>query len=374
MPYGPRSTSDLVQLTGWDATALRNWALADGTTYDTVVGMMRGALGAVNDELLNDPLWASLVGYTDEPTVEYRVGSSNGFEEHTEFGRADPRRADTEGHMLPLRSFDRMLGWTWDYLRNARMSQIEADIADALKDARDLFAVRLLRRLFTRGDDSGLGLGLGSTGYSPGFATAAANTNVDFVPPAFGGASFTSAHEHYVGVAGGAWTTAILLDKAAELREHGHMPPYMALVSQTDVAEITALTGFVPTGSMTVTYGTGVSLANFALNGQEITPGTYPFGTIYDIMFYASPRIPTDYGFFYKSYGPNSQRNPLRVRVGRGQTRPLVIAQTDPKAGTGVYPIQNLMLFTEFGVGVGDRTNGTAAYVNNANWADATIS
>jgi hypothetical protein len=36
----------------------------------------------------------------------------------------------------------------------------------------------------------------------------------------------------------------------------------------------------------------------------------------------------------------------------------------------GIYAIQNLMLQTRFGVGVGDRTNGVAVYVNNATWAD----
>jgi hypothetical protein len=30
------------------------------------------------------------------------------------------------------------------------------------------------------------------------------------------------------------------------------------------------------------------------------------------------------------------------------------------------------MLYLEFGVGVGDRTNGTTRYVNNATWADGT--
>lgn len=374
MPYGPRSTSELVQLTGWDATALRNFALADGTTYATVVGDMNAALGAFNAQIFNDPLWSALVGYTDEPTVEYRVGSSNGFEEHTEFGRADSRRADTEGHMLPLKSYDRMLGWTWDFLQEARMSQVEADIADAIKDAGDLFRVRYLSRLFKRGDDSGAALGLGSSGYSPGFATAAANTAVDYNPPAFGGQSFSTAHEHYVGVAGGVWTTATLLDMAAELREHGHQPPYMGLFSQADVAEIMALTGFIPVGNMTVQYGDGVSLANFARNGEELSPGIYPFGTYADIMCYALAGIPTDYGFAFKSYGPNSQRNPLRVRLNKGLQRPTVVAMSDPKAGSGITPIQNLMLYTKFGVGVGDRTNGTARFVNNANWADATIS
>lgn len=373
MLYGPRSTSELVALTGWDSTALRNHTLQDGTTYAEIVGLMNGALGALNAEIVNDPLWSSLVGYTDEPTVEYRMGAANGFEEHTEWGRADPRRADTEGHMLPLRSYDRMLGWTWDYLRKARMSQIEADIADAIKDARDLWRLAILRRLFTRDDQTGLALGLGASGYSPGFATAAGNTNVDFIPPSYGGATFTSAHEHYVNDAGGAFTTTILLDMAAELREHGHMAPYMGLFSQADVSTLLGLTGFIPVANLSVNYGTGVSLANFARAGEELTPGAYPVGTYADIMVYAAPGIPTDYGFIWKSYGPNSQRNPLRVRLDKGLTLPRVIAQTDPKAGTGVYPIQNLMLFTEFGVGVGDRTNGAAYFVNGGAWANATI-
>jgi acyl-CoA thioesterase len=32
--------------------------------------------------------------------------------------------------LLPLRAYDRGLGWTWDYLRRARTSQIQADIAE----------------------------------------------------------------------------------------------------------------------------------------------------------------------------------------------------------------------------------------------------
>ena len=49
----------------------------------------------------------------------------------------------------------------------------------------------------------------------------------------------------------------------------------------------------------------------------------------------------------------------LRVRVGKGLSRPRFIAMTDPRAGNATTPIQYLMLYGEFGVGVGDRTNGT---------------
>ena len=45
----------------------------------------------------------------------------------------------------------------------------------------------------------------------------------------------------------------------------------------------------------------------------------------------------------------------------------------DPRAGSsGAYPLNYLMLFTEFGVGVADRTNGAPRYVNNTTWADGT--
>ena len=208
MATGPRDTTSLVMLSGWDATELKNYELQDGTTFATVVGEMNAALGALNAELYSEPLWAAAVSWTDVPEIEYRDGASNGMEVHTEYGRPDAKRAATQGHMLPLLAYDRMLGWTWDYLKRARMSQIEADIADGIKDVRDRYRVSLLTRVLQRGDDSGVAKGLGAGGYSPGFCTTAGSTSVDFVPPSVGGTAFASTHEHYVGITGSAHTAA----------------------------------------------------------------------------------------------------------------------------------------------------------------------
>lgn len=371
MALGPRDTTSLVMLTGWDATALRNTTLQDGTSFERIVADMRVALGALNGELGSDPLWSGLVSFTDQPESEYRVGGSNGFESFTEYGRPDSKRASTDGHMLPLEPFDRGLGWTWNYLRQARMSQIQADIADAIKDARDLWRVRLLTRLLKRGDDSGVALNLGAAGLSPGFATAAGSTGVDFVPPTYGGTAFTSAHEHYVQIAGGVYTNAVFTDARAELMEHGHQPPYTFLASGSDETSIRGLTDFTPVAQMNIRYGLTVDIAT--IPAGELSPGTYPIGVISDFVVYIVAGMPQYYGFGYKSYGANSQRNPLRVRLQKGVTRPIVTAFPDPRSGAGAaYPLQYMMLFTEFGVGVGDRTNGTTRYVNNAVWADGT--
>jgi hypothetical protein len=365
MALGPRDTGSLVMMTGWDATALQGFQLQDGTTFAQVVAEMNTALSTLNGELGNDPLWASLLSFTDIPTVEYRVGSSNGMEEFTEYGRPDAARAATEGHMLPLKSYDRGLGWTWNYLRKAYMSQIRADIADGIKDVRDRWRINILTRLLKRTDDSGAKSGLGSSGYSTGFATTAASTNVDFVPPAFGGTTFANTHEHYVPISGGVFTNAVFSDAYDELREHGHEPPFDFLIGPSDSAVVLALTDTIKVVDPLVQYGTVMTVAT--------VPSPEYIGVNNHFRIREVRGIPQYYGVGYKSYGPNSQRNPLRIRLQKGQTRPLVTAMPDPRSGAGnVYPLQYMVLFTEFGVGVADRTAGTPRYVNNSTWADGT--
>ena len=359
---GPRDTSHLVMLTGWDATELQNFKLADGTSYAEIVGRVNAALGALNTEFNTD--WMSnLYSITDQLEVEYRVGSSNGFEVHTEYGLPDAKRAATEGHMLPLIKYDRLLGWTWDYLEEARMPQVDADIADAIKDARDKRRYKILSRLIQRGDDSGDAAGLGTSGYSPGFATTAGSTSVDFVPPAFGGTTFASTHEHCIGIDGGVYTAAVFTEAYDELREHGHEPPFDFLIGPADRAVVVALADFTEANFSLVRPG--------ASTAEAIVPEGYlgTYGGYFQVREVRG--MPQYYGIGYKSYGKLSQRNPLRIRVKKGYSAFGVTARTHPNMPNN-SPLQNLMLETAFGVGVADRTAGTPRYVNSSTWADGT--
>jgi len=369
MATGRRDTVALAMLTGWDADELQNFTLQDGTTYSAVVAGINAALAGLNAEFASD-WYARLYSLTDQPDLEYRVGASNGFERHTEYSRPDAKRAETEGHMLPLAAWDRMLGWTWDYLRDARMPQIEADIADGIKDARDKRRQRILRRLLKQGDDSGASLQLGSGGYSPGFATTAGNTSVDFDPPDYGGTSFANTHEHYVAIAGNAFTNAVFTDAKNEVREHGHEPPYEFIIGPSDEAVVKALSDFTPVAESLVAYGATQDVAKFS--GASDGVNSYPIGTINDFLVRVVAGIPQYYGFGWKSYGRLSQRNPIKIRLRKGVGAFSVVAMTDPNAGAGINPLQNLMLFMEFGVGVAERTNGTPRYVGSASWADGT--
>lgn len=365
---GNRDTRDNVILTGIDATLLTNYRLRDGATYEDVANMANAAVGGFNAGLANDPFWSMLISFTDQLDTRYIIGNAATMVAHTEYGRPDPRRAEMAGHMLPLRKWDYMLGWTADYLEEARLDDLQNDIALAIEAARNRWRMSLLARLLKRGDDSGGVVGLSTTGLSPGFATAAASTGVDFIPPTYGGTSFTVDHEHYVAIAGGAFTVAVFTDAAAELMEHGHEPPYEFLIGPLDEATVSGLTGFVSVNAALINQA--ITTASTTFTGAPVD-GKRPIGAIEGFRVWVVPGIPQYYGFAFKSYGPNNVRNPLRVRVPVGQRAPRLLVVRD-SLNPGIAPVENLMTQMAFGVGVGDRTNGTARYVNNANWADGT--
>lgn len=368
---GNRDTRDNVILTGIDPTLLENFRLADGTTYGQVVSMAEAALGGFNAGLVGDPFWSMLVSYTDRPETRYVIGNSGDMVPHTEYGRPDPERAEMAGHMLPLRKWDYMLGWTADYLEEARLVDVQQDIALALEVAANRWRKLLLGRLLKRGDDSGAANGLSATGLSPGFATAAASTGVDFTPPSYGGQVFTADHEHYVGISGGVFTAAVFADAKAELMEHGHEPPYEFVIGLSDEATVSGLTEFVPVNEALIQQAITTAQATFT--GQAIN-GKRPIGAIHGFRVWVVPGIPQYYGFGWKAYGTNSPRNPLRVRVPQGASAPRLVAMRDHN-NPGIYAIENLMTQLHVGVGVGDdRTNGTARFVNNATWADGVAS
>lgn len=369
MPLGFRDTTNLVLPTGWDASELQKLTLRDGTTYAQVASDLNAALAAVNAEIANDALWASLCYFTDSATHVYRMGNTGSMEIHTEYGQPVPQRATLEGHMLPLVTYDTSLGWTRDYLRAANAEQVAADIADAVRKVRDCFRISVLTRVLKRSDDSGVTYGLGTSGYSPGFATAASFTNVDFIPPSVGGTTFDADHEHYVGIVGGAWTTEAFADMKDELREHGHEPPYDFIVGPSGESSIRGLSDFISVPMANVGYANTVSVAT--VDGMADGNGNYVIGVINDFRVRVVRGMPPYYGFAWKSYGARSVRNPIRVRLEPGERSFRAYAEIDPRTG-GSWPLAYLMVYATFGVGVGDRTNGTPRYNNGTTWVDGT--
>jgi catechol 2,3-dioxygenase-like lactoylglutathione lyase family enzyme len=363
---GGRDTRDFVVWTGVDASQLLKESLQDGTNLLTVTNLLSGALNGIAAEVANDPAYASVWSIADSPIVSYRMGTAFSFENRSEYSRPNRSRAEVEGHMLPLLSYDLGLGWTWDYLRNAYTAQVEADIQSTVDAARKLVRTRLLGRIVARTDDSGAAKGLGSSGYSPGFATTAASTNVDFTPPEFAGVTFASTHEHYAAGAT-SLTSANAIVAMKHLREHGHQGPFDLWISVADEATIRAFSDFVSASDPLVTPGSTTALVALPAGYIGYLSGSYARVRV-------MPGMPTSYWFMFKSYGANNAMNPIRVRVGRGENALRFVAFPDPNQGASpANPLGTLIVWSELGVGVGDRTNGALRY-NDTSWTDGTAS
>jgi len=350
---------------GWDASRLLQLRLASGETYEMLISDIAAGLSIANGMLLSAPWIAGMVSLTDTPEVEYRVGASNGFEVHTEFGKPDARRGATTGHMLPLLPYDRMLGWTWDFLRKARRTQIDNDIAAAMTDLKDIWEKKILTRFFKSTYDA-----VGSSGKSVPFADGG-TADATYIPPAVAsrGGTFLYTHNHYLRLDG--ITQANLETAVAHLYEHGHDAPYELLVAYADIASwtnVTNVTGYVPRPDPVIQYGAQTAVANLA--AEYLGAVNTDYGAC---RLWASGRVPTKYWSVYKSAGPQDMRNPLRVFPSPTYGLNCVLLSGDH---IREFPLENALLFFEFGIGVGeDRTAAALVYNHTTgSYTDPTIS
>lgn len=341
---GPNDLKQWALPPGWDAARLQQLALASGETYDQLIDDITVGLNMANAALLRDPIIASLVSVTEDMTLEYATGVSNGFEDHTEYSGPDAKRGAMTGHMLEPVDKDRKLSWTFDFLRKARRSQIDADIASAMADLRNVWQRTILQRLFKSTYTA-----VGSAGKSMPVADAgtADSTYVPVNVPDRA-AAFASTHTHLLQ---GTWSQANLETAVGHLWEHGHDAPYDLLVAQADLANwsnTTNLTGWIKRADGLIRYGNQTDLA--AVDDQYIA--VIETSTYGPVRVRASARIPTTFWTVYKSYGALDSRNVMRVKPSMTWGLGAALLAGDH---IRTYPLENALLRLEFYLGIQDR-------------------
>lgn len=367
---GPNTIIQRALPTGVDGTRVAQWQMRDGTTFAAYANDVALALGAVNQEL--NQMFGPMISYTEENMMEYADGGSvTELPEITDVDRIDMVHGQTIGHMIDLKAYGGAIGGSWRYFRDARQPQLNSTLRTIVNRGKWRFEKAIYTRAMTNTENS-----VGSAGYDVPFVRGTGG-NVDFTPPAYGGEAFTSSHDHFFYNNTG---YSNLLDGAVEhLEEHGHVGPYTAHVSRADISSYTALKNFVtltPQEIMMVDRGGGTGDSQYFANGTPMVAGAGLFGYYKSdyglIALHATARIPTTYGFMYKSYGNNDARNPIAVRVHPDQGFGLFIVPS--LSDETAYPIRRLNVEFEFGVGVGeDRTNGVAMR-KNSSWSNPTIS
>ncbi len=347
----------------WDAGKVAQVTLESGETYEQLISDIAAGLSMVNGELLRHPIYSGMISLTTDLTSEYAVGVSNGFEVHTEYGLPDSKRGKTTGHMMDLIAYDRGLGWTWDFLRKARRKQIDADIASAVADVNNLWGQKILTRHFNN-----IYVAVGS-GRSMPYADAGTADDT-YVPVNFPdrATAFATSHDHFLDLNG--IDQANLLTAVKHLWEHGYNGPFELLVSDADRSswtDATALTGYVPVADPLIRYGVTQDLASTNAEGVIGVIET-DYGAC---RLRSSARIPTTFWTVYKSWGAMDQRNPLVVRY---QTQFGIGAVLMAGDHIRQYPLENSIMFAEFGVNVMERIAAVCVESTSGSYSAPTIS
>lgn len=362
--------------TGVDGARLAKWVMRDGRTWRQHIAALALVIGEKNRLFASK--WGDLFAITDDIMVEYEQGGAvTPADKITDISDITPRSGETIGHMIDLFDYGGGVGGSTKYFRDGRRVKFNADVQTEVRRLEWRFEINLLNRFMVNTEYA-----VGSAGYNVPFVRGTGG-NVDFAPPAMAGEAFTTSHDHYLGFDsdGGANDLADVLNGLAEtLIEHGHTPPFTAIVSKADVdaGSYLALTKFVelkPEIISMVDRGGASSGNQFYAAGMFALEGTIGFfQSIYGLItLRMSPRLDTGYVGMYKSYGQLDQRNPLWVRV-------------HPDVGFGIrvvpettqdeqWPLKQVNFTFEHEVGVGrDRTNGAAGYlVSGGAWANPTI-
>ena len=166
---------------------------------------------------------------TEELAMEYENGGAvTVMTELTDQDRAQPLKGTTLGHMIDLRAYGEAIGGTRRYMRDVRSAKIRAAISNIVRRGRWRFENLLINRIFSITENA-----IGSAGYDVPFVRGTGGS-VDYAPPGWDGEAFTTSHNHYLGTDSDSKTAADALNDMAEtLQEHGHVPPYTAMVSRT---------------------------------------------------------------------------------------------------------------------------------------------
>lgn len=339
----------------WDMDEMKRVALADGRTFDEMLGELQAALNIVNSDFADDAYYAGMLSVQDDAEVETDTdsGGEDFIKKITDHSKLDASKGMTTGWTLPLDDFGGALGWSLLGLQRRTSRQLQADLKVAINGIKKNFEKTTLARFFKMEAEA---VGATSGASVPFCDGGTADSN--FVPPPYDGEEFLSTHDHFLrldGISNANGAAAI-----AHLREHGHMGPYILTVADADKSSWTALTKFHPPKWDNVDWmqNTGPR-AGFSQDDTFIGIFETDDGIAY---VRSTARVPTGYYGAHKAYGKLDERNAMRMRL-------------DPNFGYGFQIVPGnwvnaphllAVVIAQYGIGVGDRTNGVCVENDSA--------
>lgn len=319
---------------------------------DRVFAEIQAALDAHNrmtDEMLGD-----FVERSTDRQRRYGGTDSMAMDELDEYGRADAQKITAGATVgFPLRKYGLSLQWTRNYLREATPAELAAATiaamdADVKAIQREVKRALFLSTNVTFVDRLVDGISLA--------VKRLVNADSQPIPLGPNGESFTAAsHTHYLYTAGVSLAAADLTALVLAIREHAASGQVVVNINAAQEAAVRALTGFQAITPVFVTPATSAAAVVEAYDTGNIGDRKIGyFGPNYAEVW-VKPWVPAGYLHAWNSGGPA----PLVMRTRNANTGALELVYEDE-----VHPLRAKGWEREFGVGVWNRTNGAALYID----------
>lgn len=328
---------------------------------DTIAEVLQADLAAHN--LIVSDMLSDLAASTADRQRISGTSLNGEMVETDEYGRAATQKA-TPGQTVgfPLRKFQYAIGWTRDFMKVAT----PADLAIAMQTAQKAHLQRLRREIqralflssnYTFNDHLIDNVALA--------VKRLVNADNALIPEGPNGETFDgTSHTHYnarVGTLAASDVDALI----ADVLEHGHGGQLKIVINTSNVAAISALTGFTPLTGAFVTPGsasptTAQTLDHTRANNRIIGywAGAYEVWT-----------KPWGISNYFLAYDASDGAKPLafRERVQPALRGLRIAAEID------LYPLRAQYMEAEFGLGVWNRTNGAVLFTGDTTYTDPTI-
>ena len=362
---GPRALLDTVFPPGVDANEVLRFQMQQNMSPQEVIALAATTIGEANEYIQSR--YGGFFTITERAFSRYRngAGGSVGITPlASEFSLPDAMRTEAIGHMLPLRDYNDVVGWSRRYLERAHRESIRDDLMAVRDKWINRCEVDFLTRIFSIAENQ-----IGA-GWDVGWVIGDAGQNNPYIPPQRGSRTFDETISHYIRVdaALDATNAASTLELMAQkLAFQGHTGDKYAMVSEADVniylgMNPSKFVRIVPSGVNVVTGGANPILT--MQGNMQGVPGQL-FGMLLttwgEVHLYHHERVPAGFLWLTKPYGINNAMNGIAIRVESGKGFGLVVEPTVSRTLTPA--LENVFFYATHGVGTNDRTNGVVAQI-----------
>lgn len=334
-----------------DTLATLNNALVGDVGEQTIYNEIEAARVAHNRT--TSEMFGQFVERSIDQFRQYGGTDAMTFDELDEFGRADAQKITAGATVgFPLRNYGISTQRTRTNLLNVTVAEIVAEVSAVMDgDIRTLYR-ELRRALLYPTNVTFLDRRVNNISIP---VKRLVNADSQPIPQGPNGESFTAAsHTHYLYTAGVALAAADMTALILAIAEHYNNVQVVVNINAAQETAVRALTGFVGITPVFVTPATSSAAIVEQYDTQSIGDRKIGyFGPNYAEVW-VKPWVPAGYLHAWGRGGPTPVV--MRTRAGGGDLEMMYEDETHPLRARGWE--------REFGMGVWNRTNGAALYID----------